>query len=781
MPRAALLTLLALLAVSGVLGAVAFGSDPDAGSVSLDQTATGWNGKHFALGVTPARQLCDVSDQLCDRFELTVDVDESHWDSHAGGVQVTIQWPDEADDFDLYVLDSEGAVVGSSAVGGTTSERVLIEKASGTYQVVVSPYQVTDGDYKGGAYVESRADVPAAAGAPDQPLSGVRCEGGKAGPFPCRNVDLDGFLPVTALNDGEATDTLGDPVELNDIWGWTDAQTGREYALVGKTNGTAFVDVTDPKAPRYLGSLRTHHPVETLFKTWRDIKVYKDHAYIVSEEPLHGMQVFDLTRLRGVTAPKAWTEDAHYPLVGNTHNIAINEESGFAYLIGTSTCQGGPHIVDIRNPKLPLPAGCVFQDGYTHDTQCVNYDGPDERFHGREICFNSNEDTVTIVDVTDKLNPVQLSRTGYDGAAYTHQGWLTADGRYFLMNDELDEQESGAPTTTRIFDVSRLDSPILTGQYRAKVASIDHNLYTRGDRVFEANYRSGLRVLDGSDVASGRMSEVGFFDVYPADDEAEFNGAWSNYPYFASGTVVVSGIEQGLFVLRPTGDAAVSRGAAPAAPAAPSAGAPVARAASASGPACTPTTAAKIARRGRALTLSFTPASKRVRVDVLRQTAGSRLVSERRVGRFTARSGKATWSGRGLRDGIYVLRYRDGAASRRVVVERRRGRFVQRPAAETATVCGLIRRLAVDRPVFGGRGKRALVARYRLGANATVKVEVLRGRKVVKRFKTAARRAGRTYTVRLPARGLRRGDHRVRVTAEGAGAKVTSSVVGRRL
>lgn len=267
------------------------------------------------------------------------------------------------------------------------------------------------------------------------------------------------------------------------------------------------------------------------------------------------MQVFDLTRLRGVTEPRTWTEDAHYPLFGGAHNVAINEDTGFAYAVGAATCEGGPHMVDIRGPRNPAFVGCVDEDGYTHDTQAVVYDGPDTRFTGREILFNSNEDTLTIVDVTDKANPVQLSRVTYGAASYTHQGSLTEDGRYFLLNDELDEQTFGFNTSTYILDVSSLTDPELRGTHVAATPAIDHNLYVKGSKVYEANYRAGLRVLDTTPITSGKLHEVGFFDVYPADDAAEFNGAWSNYPFFASGTVVVSGIEQGLFVLRPSGAA----------------------------------------------------------------------------------------------------------------------------------------------------------------------------------------------------------------------------------
>jgi hypothetical protein len=190
-------------------------------------------------------------------------------------------------------------------------------------------------------------------------------------------------------------------------------------------------------------------------------------------------------------------------------------------------------------------------DGYTHETECVVYTGPDVVYRDREICFNSNEDTLTIVDATDKLEQIQLSRTGYGGSAYTHQGWLTEDQRFFLVNDEGDEVAFRHPTRTWIWDVSDLDAPVLTSRYDGLTPSIDHNLYILGHLVYEANYRSGLRVLDASDVARGLLSEVGFFDIFPADDAPAYNGAWSVYPFFASGSVAVNGIEQGLFVLRP--------------------------------------------------------------------------------------------------------------------------------------------------------------------------------------------------------------------------------------
>ncbi len=364
------------------------------------------------------------------------------------------------------------------------------------------------------------------------------------GPFPAFNIE---FLSQLTLTDMGA----GGGVKGNDIWGWTDSLDNNEYALVGRSDGTAFVDVTDPVNPVYLGFLASY----TGNTAWRDIKVYADYAYIVSDNNgSHGMQVFDLTQLRFVvTPPVTFSETAHYGDFNKGHNIAINEATGFAYVVGSETFSGGLHFIDITNPANPIAAGGFSADGYTHDSQVVTYAGPDAVYSGREIAFNSNEDTLTIVDVTDKITPVQLSRTGYPNNAYTHQGWLTEDHAYFLSNDELDERNNSSINLTRtyLWDVSNLDAPVYLGFYEASVQSIDHNLYVHNGLVYEANYTTGLRVLDHSDIASGNMTEVAWIDTHPSKDSlTAFDGAWSSYPFFASGTVIIGDRDEGLIVVR---------------------------------------------------------------------------------------------------------------------------------------------------------------------------------------------------------------------------------------
>ena len=384
----------------------------------------------------------------------------------------------------------------------------------------------------------------------------MRCsDDGTVAGFDCSEVDLVSFLPAREVGGGRG-------IMVSDIWGWVDAQTGREYAILGRFDGTSFIDVTDAGNPVYLGNLPlTEGAMPNL---WRDMKVYADHTFIVADNAgEHGMQVFDLTRLRDVTNPPVdFDEDAHYAEFASAHNIVINEASGFAYVVGGSgggeTCGGALHMVDIRDPRNPTFAGC-FADpetgnagsgGYTHDAQCVMYEGPDEDHVGKEVCFNASATKLGIGDVTDKDNPTPISNAAYPNVAYSHQGWLSEDQRYFYLNDELDELSGGTTgTRTLVWDVADLDDPVLVREFVQDNAASDHNLYIRDNLMYQSNYVSGLRIFDISDPEN--PVPAGFFDTVPGSPDAPgFAGSWSNYPFFPSGNIIVSSMREGLFVLR---------------------------------------------------------------------------------------------------------------------------------------------------------------------------------------------------------------------------------------
>lgn len=370
------------------------------------------------------------------------------------------------------------------------------------------------------------------------------CTNGFAGSYPCNDYDLMSRISLSQMSASSG----------NDSWGWTDSQTSKEYAIIGLNNGTAFIDVSNPTNPVYLGKL----PTATGNSLWRDVKVYSDHAFIVSEASGHGMQVFDLTRLRNVSNPPVtFSADSRYTQFGNAHNIVINEDSGYAYVVGaqrgSGPYNGGPLFINIQDPKNPVNAGGFLSGGqraYTHDAQVVTYNGPDSDYTGREILIGSNEIEVVIADITNKSNPVTISTIRYSNIGYVHQGWFTDDMRYFLLGDETDEQGVGFNTRTIIFDFQDLDNPQQHMIYNGPTAATDHNGYVKGDKFYLANYRAGFRVIDISDIGNTNISEIGFFDTFPSSNSASFNGVWNVYPYFNSGNIVISDIEGGFFLVR---------------------------------------------------------------------------------------------------------------------------------------------------------------------------------------------------------------------------------------
>ena len=382
--------------------------------------------------------------------------------------------------------------------------------------------------------------------------------------YSCLNYDLMGRITLEEM-DAEAG---------NDCWGWTDSTTGREYAIIGVNNGTSFIDITDSTSPIYLGKL----PTATVDSSWRDMKVYNDHVYIVSEAGDHGLQVFNLANLRGIDSEQVFSANYTDKSFGQAHNIAINEDSGYAYIAGART--KGIYALNLSNPLAPKLELEGSQFGYSHDAQIVNYKGPDQDYFGKEIYIGSNENKVDIVDVTDKSEPKLISTFLYDHQ-YTHQAWLTDDHKYALLGDELDELDSNyelkadAKTRTVIIDLSDLDKPSLHHDYEAETKAIDHNGYVKGTEFFLASYTAGLRVLDILNIDQKSISEIGFFNTFidhndsglpnsttvksqdPDGDHSgkkgnssAFSGAWSVYPFFKSENIIISDINSGLYIVK---------------------------------------------------------------------------------------------------------------------------------------------------------------------------------------------------------------------------------------
>ncbi|MBX7131284.1 MAG: choice-of-anchor B family protein [Fimbriimonadaceae bacterium] len=329
----------------------------------------------------------------------------------------------------------------------------------------------------------------------------------------------------------------------NDCWGYV-SPSGREYALVGLNNKVAFIEVTNPSAPVLVGTVP--HPSSS----WGDIKVYGRYAYIVAESTGSGLQVVDMANIDSVgSTPGSVTLVRTISSPGRSHNLHIDEVSGYLYTLGSREGTGWTTCWSLANPSNPVRVGPSSLSGtaYLHDCQVKTYtSGP---LAGKQIMFGASEGRgLDIYDVTNKNAVVLMKRITYPGVAYSHQGWLSEDAKYFYLDDELDEQNLGSVQKTFVFDVSDPANAFLAGTFTRNEVNIDHNQYTKNGFIFQANYTRGLRIYDGNDDPIS-PAFVGFFDTHPETNGTAFEGSWSNYPFLPSGNVVVSDINRGFFLV----------------------------------------------------------------------------------------------------------------------------------------------------------------------------------------------------------------------------------------
>ncbi len=346
--------------------------------------------------------------------------------------------------------------------------------------------------------------------------------------FPSENVELLSHIPLSGFPSNPSTG--------NDCWGYV-SPSGREYALMGVRNAMVVVEITDPSNPVIVQSI-SH--TNTL---WGDVKVYGEYCYVVNDLGGGGMDVIDLSNVDSgvVTLVQRFTGGG----LSTSHDVTIDTDSGFAYLCGSNLNGGRIVAIDLADPENPVIVGQISsaQGAGVHDAQAVTYtEGP---FAGREIIFAAVGGTgLDIYDVTDKSDMFRMSRTTYPNLSFAHQCWASEDRQYVYLDDELD-----GVNETVIFDISDLNDPVVAGAYNSGVAATDHNLYVHDGFIYEAEYTAGLRIFDASDPLA--PVQVGWFDTFPANDNSGFDGAWSVYPFFPSGIVIISDMSGGLFVVKP--------------------------------------------------------------------------------------------------------------------------------------------------------------------------------------------------------------------------------------
>ena len=321
-----------------------------------------------------------------------------------------------------------------------------------------------------------------------------------------------------------------------DVWGYTHAD-GTEYAMVGLLNGVSFVSLADPENPTEVVYLEGDE------SRWRDLRTFGDYAYVVADQPdsENGLWVIDMTPLPDSVVMK----EILYTFVNDTlgidtlftsHNVWVDEK-GFAYLTGCDVNTGGVIMFDLNeDPMNPEFVG-FGKDVYSHD----NYVRGDTLYTS-EI----NLGQFAVYDVSDKSNVKELGvqETPF---RFTHNVWLSDNSKVLFTTDE----KNNAPVTA--YDVSDPNDIYKLDEFRPAATLgtgvAPHNVHVLNDYLVISYYTDGCIIVDAHE--PDNLIEVGNYDT-SFDFTMDYHGAWGAYPYFPSGLIAISDIENGLFILRPT-------------------------------------------------------------------------------------------------------------------------------------------------------------------------------------------------------------------------------------
>jgi choice-of-anchor B domain-containing protein len=387
----------------------------------------------------------------------------------------------------------------------------------------------------------------------------LNCVQGAAGQFTCRNLDFWSQIPLAQFSSR--------PVSAANIWGFVDLNDNREYAVIGLRNGTAIVEVTDPANPREVVTVAGNS------SPWREVKVYqvrdtvanrwRAYAYVTTEAANSGMQIIDMSGLPQTAALAATNMDTssqHTLYVSNIDyatNTALPGATPMLFVAGSNLSPGSWRAYSLANPAFPQFVASAPSGGYMHDStsllvtdtraaQCAPGHNP------CEVLVDFNVDQVQLWDVTNKLQPLLLGTATNPGNRYIHSGWPTAttNASHLIFHDELEEIQLGLPTRLYTMDLSDLRAPTVQVSHTGQTTTTDHNGYMRGTNYYVSHYRRGIVVYDAAN--PNALVEIASFDNYvvPITNAAGTDGAWGVYPFLPSGTLLVSDIENGLFVLR---------------------------------------------------------------------------------------------------------------------------------------------------------------------------------------------------------------------------------------
>ena len=311
----------------------------------------------------------------------------------------------------------------------------------------------------------------------------------------------------------------------NDVWGYSD-ELGNEYAIVGLFDGVSIIDITNVNFPNEVYRSYGEDCV------WRDLKVFGDYLYVTNEAD-SGLLIIDLTELPNSSnlSEKRFNTD-NGALFTTAHNIFIDKK-GQGFVCGANYGNQGVIIYDLKtDPMNPSFIGLI-DDFYVHDVFVIG-----------DTLYTSNiaKGEFMVYDISDPSLPIVIGNQTTSGN-FTHNTWASQDGHFLFTTDEINGGSIDSYDVQNMSNIEYLDS----FKKFPNGVEMPHNVTVKDSLLFISYYREGLVIVDAQKPTN--LIELVAFDTDTNMSGANVGGAWGVYPYLPSGKILISDINNGLFVL----------------------------------------------------------------------------------------------------------------------------------------------------------------------------------------------------------------------------------------
>ncbi|MBC7886011.1 MAG: choice-of-anchor B family protein [Saprospiraceae bacterium] len=340
------------------------------------------------------------------------------------------------------------------------------------------------------------------------------------------------------------------------VFGYTDSQ-GNEFAIIGSTLAVNIFNVNNCANPV---NVLTHQ--DGYSTSWREFASYQNYVYAICDAGScsSGLQVINMNNMSVSSQTSVFVR---------AHTIFVEQNQGRLYVMGS-------YNSSFQSRLLIYTLDTEIVNGTTYNGTAANpvliRDFPTIYIHDMYVRDNIGYASVgnagyILWDLTDPSNITVLASID-DLTGYNHSSWFNSTGFYSYVAEEIPRgrpinvyHRTGTGVNTSINSVTNFKEPL---EAPISYNNVAHNPHIKGDTLFVSYYEDGVQVFDISNPVIPKR--IAYYDTYHQNNgtgypSSGYNGCWGVYPFLASGCVLASDINNGLFTLKL--DFPVSDGANP--------------------------------------------------------------------------------------------------------------------------------------------------------------------------------------------------------------------------